>query len=136
MSLLKRTARPFVVLVERYYPDPFVFVIALTGITLVAAIMLTGSSASLALTSWGDGLPLLLAFMAQIAVTLITAHALAHTDAVGRLLAWLGARPRRLRRMRVGTIRPMLATTPSLVLYWRQELRGGVSRYQLQICPN
>jgi short-chain fatty acids transporter len=94
MGILKRTARPFVIFVERYYPDPFVFVIALTGVTLVAAVLLTDSSATLALTSWGDGLPLLLAFMAQIAVTLITAHALAHTDAVGRLLTWLGKQPR------------------------------------------
>jgi short-chain fatty acids transporter len=94
MGALKRTARPFVVFVERYYPDPFVFVIALTVVTLVAAVLLTGSSVTLALTSWGDGLPLLLAFMAQIAVTLITAHALAQTDAVGRLLTWLGRQPR------------------------------------------
>ena len=76
MGILKRTARPFVIFVERYYPDPFVFVIALTGVTLVAAVLLTDSSATLALTSWGDGLPLLLAFMAQIAVTLITAPVL------------------------------------------------------------
>lgn len=94
MNALKRIARPFVVFVERYYPDPFVFVIVLTGVTLVAAVLLTDSSLTLALTSWGDGLPRLLAFMAQIAITLITAHALAHTDTIGRLLAWLGRRPR------------------------------------------
>jgi len=94
MGVLKRTARPFVIFVERYYPDPFVFVIALTGVTFVAAVLLTDSSATLALTSWGDGLPLLLAFMAQIAVTLITAHALAQTDTVGHLLTWLAKRPR------------------------------------------
>ena len=94
MGALKQIARPFVIFVERYYPDPFVFVIALTMVTFVAAMWLTGSSATLALTSWGDGLPLLLAFMAQIAVTLITAYALAHTDTVGRLLTWLGQRPR------------------------------------------
>ena len=94
MGALKRIARPFVIFVERYYPDPFVFVIALTAVTLIAAVVLTGSSITLALTSWGDGLPLLLAFMAQIAVTLITAHALAQTDTVGRLLTWLGRQPR------------------------------------------
>lgn len=93
MNALKRIAKPFVVFVERYYPDPFVFVIVLTVITLIAAVLLTDSSPTLALTSWGNGLPKLLAFMAQIAITLITAHALAHTDRVGRILAWLGRQP-------------------------------------------
>ena len=94
MNALKRIAKPFVVFVERFYPDPFVFVIVLTGVTLAAAVSMTDATLELALTSWGDGLRRLLEFMAQIAITLITAHALAHTDRVGRILAWLGARPR------------------------------------------
>lgn len=43
------------------------------------------------LSAWGDGLSSLLAFMAQISLTLLSAYALAHTDAVGRGLARLGA---------------------------------------------
>lgn len=94
MNPLKRIARPFLVFVEGYYPDPFVFVIVLTAMTLVAAVLLTGSSLALALASWGGGLSALLTFTAQMAIALITAHALAHTDRVGRMLAWLGGRPR------------------------------------------
>ena len=36
---LDRIARPFVVLSERYYPDPFVFAIALTALTLLGAVV-------------------------------------------------------------------------------------------------
>ena len=86
-------SKPFVVFVERYYPDPFVFLIVLTGVAFVLAISLTGSSASDAIVAWGEGLSGLLAFMAQIALTLLTAHALAHTDAVRRALAALARLP-------------------------------------------
>ena len=94
MNPLKRIAKPFLNFVEHYYPDPFVFVIVLTAVTLVAAVALTDSSFTLALASWGGGLSALLTFTAQMAIALITAHALAHTDRVGRMLAWLGRRPR------------------------------------------
>lgn len=85
-SLLSRAARgvvkPFVVFVERYYPDPFVFLIALTAVAFGLALTLTETTPIAALTAWGQGLTGLLSFMAQIALTLLTAHALAHTDAV------------------------------------------------------
>ena len=38
---LDRIARPFVVFSERYYPDPFVFAIVLTGLTVGLAIVAT-----------------------------------------------------------------------------------------------
>jgi len=86
-------SRPFVVFVERYYPDPFVFLIVLTGVAFALAMSLTDSSVSNAIYAWGEGLSGLLAFMAQIALTLLTAHALAHTDAVRRGLAALARLP-------------------------------------------
>jgi len=87
-------SKPFVVFVERYYPDPFVFLIVLTGVAFVLAITLTGSNAGDAIVAWGEGLSGLLAFMAQIALTLLTAHALAHTDAVRDGLAALARLPK------------------------------------------
>lgn len=97
-SLASRVARgaakPFVVFVERYYPDPFVFLIALTAVAFALALALTDATPVVALTAWGEGLAGLLGFMAQIAITLLTAHALAHTDAVSNGLQRLARLPR------------------------------------------
>lgn len=96
-SLVSRVARgaakPFVVFVERYYPDPFVFLIALTAVAFGLALLLTEATPITALTAWGQGLSGLLSFMAQIALTLLTAHALAHTDAVSSGLRRLAQLP-------------------------------------------
>jgi len=94
MTLLDRLARPFVVFVERFYPDAFVFAILLTALTFVLAMTLAEVSPADAVDVWGTGLTGLLGFMAQIALTLILAHALAHTDAVRALLQRLGRLPR------------------------------------------
>ena len=87
-------AKPFVTFVERYYPDPFVFLILLTMLAFALAVAFTPTTPTGALVAWGEGLAGLLSFMAQIAITLITAHALAHTDAVHRLLSALARVPK------------------------------------------
>ena len=94
MNLLNKAVRPFVVFVERFYPDPFIFAIGLTFIVVALALLLTPAGPVEVLDAWGGGLKNLLAFMAQIAITLITAHALAHTDLVRRLLTRLCSVPR------------------------------------------
>jgi short-chain fatty acids transporter len=87
-------ARPFVALVERWYPDPFVFAILLTFATFLLAFLLTEAGPATALDAWGSGLSGLLAFTTQIALTLILAHALAHTDAARALMLRVAALPR------------------------------------------
>ena len=81
---LDRLARPFVVFVERFYPDAFVFALLLTGVTLAMAVALTPTTPSEAIGIWGRGLAGLLPFITQVALTLVCAHALAHTDLVRR----------------------------------------------------
>ncbi len=81
---LDRIARPFVVFSERYYPDPFVFAIALTAISFGMAVFSTSTPAARALEIWGLGLTSFLGFAMQICIILVSAHALAHTDAVRR----------------------------------------------------
>ncbi len=93
MRLFQLLARPFVVFVERYYPDPFVFVVLLSVLTFLMSMMLADATPASALSAWGDGLPSLLAFTAQICITLLTAHALAHTDRVQILLKRIGSIP-------------------------------------------
>ena len=93
MRFFQLLARPFVAFVERYYPDPFVFVVLLSLLTFLLSVLLADASPELALTAWGDGLPGLLAFTTQICITLLTAHALAHTDKVQDLLRRIGNIP-------------------------------------------
>ena len=93
MRFFQLLARPFVVFVERYYPDPFVFVVLLSVLTFLMSMMLADATPASALSAWGDGLPSLLAFTAQICITLLTAHALAHTDRVQILLKRIGSIP-------------------------------------------
>ena len=93
MRFFQILARPFVVFVERYYPDPFVFVVLLSALTFLLSLLLADATPAVALSAWGDGLPSLLAFTAQICITLLTAHALAHTDRVQILLKRIGNIP-------------------------------------------
>lgn len=86
--------KPFTTLVERYYPDPFVFAILMSLLTFGLALIATDATPASALQTWGDGLPTLLSFTAQLSITLLGAHALAHTDQVQKLLAAAGALPR------------------------------------------
>jgi short-chain fatty acids transporter len=90
---MRALARPFIVFVERFYPDPFVFAIALTFVVYFMALALTDAGPVDALAAWGAGLAGLLEFITQISLVLITAHSLAHTDPAQRGLKRLGAVP-------------------------------------------
>jgi short-chain fatty acids transporter len=87
-------ARPFIAFVERFYPDPFVFAIGLTFVVFGLTLGLTDATPPEALGAWGNGLAGLLEFIAQISIVLITGHALAHTDAMRRLLIRIASVPR------------------------------------------
>ena len=94
MRLSPRIIRPFAILVERYYPDPLVIVILLTGVTAAAAMALTPASPVEILQAWGEGLPKLMTFIGQVSLMLVGAHALAHTGPVARALGRLARLPR------------------------------------------
>lgn len=93
-ALLDRLAHPFVVFVERFYPDAFVFAIGLTFATLAMAVAWTPTPAVEVLGIWGRGLTGLLPFITQVALTLVCAHALAHTDLVHAGVARFASLPR------------------------------------------
>ena len=94
MKIFQALARPFVSFVERYYPDAFIFVIVLSLITFLSALFLTDSTFSSTLMAWGDGLPMLLKFTAQITIIMIGAHALAHTSPIQKFLTRIGQLPK------------------------------------------
>lgn len=89
-----RAARPFIYFVERYYPDPIIFAALATLLTFLLALFLTDSNATTAIMAWGNGLSSLMTFIAQISLTLLTGHALAHIKPILRLLDRIASIPK------------------------------------------
>ncbi len=86
-------SKPFVKIVEKYYPDAFIFVIVLSVLTFILALVNTEANSVEVLEAWGNGLPKLFTFTAQISIIMITAHALAHTNPVETILSKVGSYP-------------------------------------------
>ena len=67
----------FTTLMRKYLPDPFVFVIVLTGLALVLGVVLQRKSPLQMMEYWGKCFWSLLAFTAQITTMLATGYVLA-----------------------------------------------------------
>ncbi|MEM7419455.1 MAG: TIGR00366 family protein [Pseudomonadota bacterium] len=94
--MLNRASKPFVKLVERYLPDPFIFVLILTLVTLAAAVIVEQQSPATVIEQWGSGIWGLLTFSMQMLLVLVTGFMLANTPlmkAVLSRLAMLGNTP-------------------------------------------
>ena len=85
-QIMRGLSAPFVALMQRWMPNAFIFATILTILTFVICVLLTEASAGETIDAWGNGFWNLIAFTTQIAMTLITGYALAHTPAVHRLL--------------------------------------------------
>ncbi|WP_447927977.1 short-chain fatty acid transporter [Vreelandella sp. EE27] len=84
--MLRFISRPAVKLVERYLPDPYIFVLLLTLIACVAAIAVERQTPLAVLRMWGDGFWGLLTFSMQMLLVLVTGFMLASSPPVKRLL--------------------------------------------------
>ncbi|KGE76910.1 short-chain fatty acid transporter [Halomonas sp. ND22Bw] len=84
--MLKVISRPAVKLVERYLPDPYIFVLLLTVIAAAAAIAVERQTPLAVLRFWGDGFWNLLTFSMQMLLVLVTGYMLASSPPVKRLL--------------------------------------------------
>ncbi|QGZ63565.1 short-chain fatty acid transporter [Paraburkholderia acidisoli] len=82
----------FTELMRRYLPDPFVFAIGLTLLTMVLAVLVQGQAITALTTSWGKGFWALLAFTTQMAVILAMGYVLATAPLTDRFLDRLVAR--------------------------------------------
>ena len=89
--MLKMISRPAVKLVERYLPDPYIFVLLLTIIAAVAAIAVERQTPLAVLRMWGDGFWNLLTFSMQMLLVLVTGFMLASSPPVKRLLQKLAS---------------------------------------------
>ena len=52
---MRSLAKPFIIFVERFYPDPFVFAIALTFVVYLMPIGMTDAGRVDALARWACG---------------------------------------------------------------------------------
>jgi short-chain fatty acids transporter len=118
MNMISRLDRFF----TRYYPDPIVFTIVLTLVTLGVCVIVTDISPSGVLDLWGDGLPGLLTFMGQLSLTLVFSHTLANTDIVSTGLKGLSRLPRSARQAYLLVV---LITCGLSLITWSLGLVGG-----------
>lgn len=89
--MLNRASKPFVKLVERYLPDPYIFVLLLTLITFAFAVVIQNQSPLTTIQQWGDGFWGLLTFSMQMLLVLVTGFMLACTSLVKALLERLAS---------------------------------------------
>jgi short-chain fatty acids transporter len=76
----------FTEIMRRYLPDPFVFAICLTFLTLILAVVVEGNHVGAVILDWGKGFWALLAFTTQMAVILAAGYVLASAPLVDRML--------------------------------------------------
>ncbi|WP_333608655.1 short-chain fatty acid transporter [Arsukibacterium sp.] len=84
--MLNAAAKPLVKLVDRYLPDPYIFVLLLSIVVFAAAVLLEQQSPLQVLQYWGDGFWGLLAFSMQMLLVLVTGFMLASTPLISGLL--------------------------------------------------
>jgi short-chain fatty acids transporter len=83
---MQRVTAFFTELMRRYLPDPFVFAIGLTLLTMALAVIVQGQAVTALTTSWGKGFWALLAFTTQMAVILAMGYVLATAPLTDRFL--------------------------------------------------
>lgn len=84
--MLRFLSRPTTRLMERYLPDAFIFVIILTLIAGLAAVLTQPVTPMQVITAWGDGFWKLLEFSMQMLLVLVAGYIMATTPPVRRLL--------------------------------------------------
>ncbi len=80
--MFKRFTNGCVTLVQKYLPDPFLFAVILTFIVFILGIIFTGQGPMDMVQHWGNKFWSLLGFSMQMALVLVTGHALANAPIV------------------------------------------------------
>ncbi|MBZ9636946.1 TIGR00366 family protein [Clostridium sp. FP1] len=92
--MFKKFTNGCVNLVQKYLPDPFIFAVLLTFFVLILGIVLTGQSPLAMTVHWSKGLWTLLSFSMQMALVLVTGHALANAPSFKKGLKTLAKIPK------------------------------------------
>ncbi len=93
--MLRQFTRLCVRYAERYIPNPYLYAVILTFITVAAALIWTPSGLLKVIDSWYDGIWNILTFALQMALILVTGVTLADTPIVKGLLRRLAGLPSR-----------------------------------------
>ena len=93
--MLRKLTRFCVRYAERYIPNPYLYAVILTFITVVAALVFTPSGAGKVIEAWYKGIWDILAFAMQMALILVTGVTLADAPFVRRLLSSVASLPTR-----------------------------------------
>jgi short-chain fatty acids transporter len=93
--MLRKLTRLCVRYAEAYIPNPYLYAVILTFITVAAALIWTPSDPVQVIDSWYDGIWGILAFALQMALILATGVTLADAPFVKRLLTRLASLPTR-----------------------------------------
>ncbi|WP_133010337.1 TIGR00366 family protein [Marinomonas flavescens] len=88
-TALQRLSKFFVTLLQRYLPDPFIFAIVLTLVVFVLVMPSTDQGPMQVVNAWAGGFWKLLSFSMQMAMVVVTGHAMASAPAFKRKLAML-----------------------------------------------
>ena len=86
-TVLQKVSQFFVTLLQRYLPDPFIFAIVLTFAVFLLVMPSTGQSPMQVVNAWAGGFWDLLSFSMQMAMVVLTGHAMASAPAFKRKLA-------------------------------------------------
>ncbi|MCB1403520.1 MAG: short-chain fatty acid transporter, partial [Rhodobacteraceae bacterium] len=89
--MLAAVSKPLVRLVDRYLPDPYIFVLILTLVVFLAAVLIERQNPLAVVTMWGDGFWKLLEFSMQMLLVLVAGFMLANTPFVKRILTRIAA---------------------------------------------
>ena len=88
-SVLQTVSQFFVTLLQRYLPDPFIFAIVLTFAVFLLVMPSTGQGPMQVVNAWAGGFWNLLSFSMQMAMVVVTGHAMASAPAFKRKLSML-----------------------------------------------
>ena len=91
--MLRQLTRWCVRYAERYIPNPYLYAVVLTFITVAAALIWTASGPGQVIDAWYKGIWDILAFALQMALVLVTGVTLAAAPLVKKLLRRLAAVP-------------------------------------------
>lgn len=89
--LLKAIIRFSNNLMQRYLPDPYLFVVLLTLVVFILGLIFTASSPIEMVQFWGDGFWGLLEFSMQMVLVLVTGHVLASSPVFKKILGGLAS---------------------------------------------
>ncbi|MGN4126879.1 short-chain fatty acid transporter [Lysinibacillus sphaericus] len=99
-------------IMEKYLPDPYIFVTILTVLVLLLGVTLTDSSPLDMVTYWGDGFWGLLAFTMQMVIVLAAGHILANSPVFKKGLSSIAS------KIKTPSMAIIIVTFISLIACW------------------